>query len=79
MAALNNHGGWNVRRGIRELLPSAFCTFVLQNAYLATEKRDFVVPQMGTTKGEKTKMVPKVGTMNNTERDKDGTQKGYHK
>ena len=34
---------------------------------------------MGTTKGEKTKMVPKVGTMNNTERDKNGTQKGYHK
>lgn len=33
---------------------------------------------MGTTKGEKTKMVPKVGTMNNTERDKNGTQKGYH-
>lgn len=34
---------------------------------------------MGTTKGEKTKMVPKMGTMNNTERDKNGTQKGYHK
>lgn len=33
---------------------------------------------MGTTKGEKTKMVPKVGTMNNTERDKNDTQKGYH-
>lgn len=34
---------------------------------------------MGTTKGEKTKMVPTLGTMNNTERDKNGTQKGYHK
>ena len=34
---------------------------------------------MGTTKEEKTKMVPKKGTMNNTERDKNGTQNGYHK
>lgn len=34
---------------------------------------------MGTTKGEKTKMVPTLGTMNNTERDKNGTQNGYHK
>lgn len=69
---------WNVKGVLGNSLTSAFCTFVLQNAYLATKKRDFVVPKMGTTKEEKTKMVPKMGTMNNTERDKNGTQKGYH-